>query len=111
MGGAHLAGGDGGDGDEGRAISHGRGQTWAATPDVQGHQRRFISPAEERDPPAAGHGRADERSETARVPGSEGLHLLRALPAGLHRALEVATQPAREAVYAHQLRADGAYGR
>ena len=86
MGGAHPAGADGRDGDEGGAISHGRGQARAAAPDVQGHHRCRLPPAGERDPPAAGHGRADERPQEAHVPGGEGLHVLRPLPAGLHRA-------------------------
>ena len=53
-------------------------------------------------------GRTNDRKKLD-VPRSEGLHVLRLLPAGLYRAGEVAAQPAREAIDAHQLRPDGAH--
>ena len=45
-----------------------------------------------------------------KYPRRAGLHVLRALPRGLHRAEGRAAEPAREALDRHELRADGADG-
>ena len=112
MGRAHAARADSGDGDEGGALPPRRRRS-----SVCRTRHRRTSPS----PPT---GRRRTRSSSRRAPpggrtiakklvvsAARGLHVLRALPAGLHRAAEVAAQPAREALDARELRADGAHRR
>ncbi len=79
----------------------------AAGADDQGHPRRRLPAAGERDPPASRHGGPDLGLVLAALPAGAGMHVLRLLRAGLPLTARRAAQPRRQALDRQQLRADG----
>jgi len=109
VGRAHAARADGSDGDEGRALSAGCGEARLDGADVEGHQWGVLPAPGERDSAAGRNRRTYGRSQAACFSARTRLHVLWTLSAGLRRAGEVAPQSPRQALDAHELRADGAH--